>query len=395
MPDPLNPAGRYLTFDSNGTENALLEVYDPSGRHAAGEAVFYRDWLDTLRGAEPLAGPDLDQSTCPACHVEAALRAGSAIHELPPLIAKPATAEQSRRFGTQINTLRHDGGGAEAAVRIEYVESLFEYPNGEQRMLRKPVGRIDGDEAVAGPVRLRAAPLLFGWGLLERVDPSMIAHFHDPDDRNGDGISGKLVHAGGSGHGAPAIFGWKNAQVSLRNQIEAALANDMGVLSAGTCGADCEPEIEESELDALTDYVRYLGVPNRREFRFRRGQDLFGLTGCSNCHISVLWTSAGGPAELSEQLVWPYSDLMLHDMGAALADPGDAPDAREWRTAPLWGLGVVEQHLPGRGFLHDGRAATIEEAVLWHDGEAAESRMRFAGLSRADREVLLAYVRSL
>lgn len=98
---------------------------------------------------------------------------------------------------------------------------------------------------------------------------------------------------------------------------------------------------------------------------------------------------------LSGQVVWPYSNLMLHDMGAGLADPGDAEDAREWRTAPLWGLGIAERHLPQRGFLHDGRARTIEEAILWHGGEAEPAKQHFAALDKPDREALLEFVRSL
>ena len=126
------------------------------------------------------------------------------------------------------------------------------------------------------------------------------------------------------------------------------------------------------------------------------GQHLFGIVGCADCHVTVLKTrGADEDGPLAGQLVWPYSNLMLHDMGPALAEPGGAADASEWRTAPLWGLGVVETHVPERGFLHDGRARTIEEAILWHGGEAEHSRQRFVALTAGEREALLAYVRSL
>jgi len=248
------------------------------------------------------------------------------------------------------------------------------------------------------PVGLRAAPLLFGWGLIEQTETTMLEHFHDPEDANGDGISGRLVRPRGTPSDAGAkigFLGWKNGQASLRAQIAGALANDMGVLSATACESACAPEISERELDQLTDYVRYIGVPDRRPDRSRRGQDLFGLAGCSDCHVSVQLTTSGESGPLSGQLIWPYSDLMLHDMGEALADPGNDPDRREWRTAPLWGVGLVEERFPLRGFLHDGRARNLEEAILWHDGEARRARDVFASLPRRDREALLGFVRSL
>ena len=402
--DPLNPGGRYLTYEPYvARSGTLLEAIDPQRRQAFGRAIYYRDWLTVTRGPAPLAGPDYDQSTCAACHIETATAGNQPLPAVVPLVVRPVTAEHRKRYGPQINLRRHSSGEqgsgeAEATVRIGYRHKSFTYPDGETRLLRMPVARAGAEGGDTSPVALRAPPLLFGWGLLERVDPALIAHFDDPDDRNADGISGRLVRLDGDGRGGAgdvAMFGWKNSHGSLRRQIAAALANDMGVTSQETCAGDCDAEIEPSELDALTDYVRYLGVPNRRRLDDRRGQDLFGLAGCSDCHVPVLTTTAGGAAALSGQIVWPYSNLMLHDMGAELADPGDSADAREWRTAPLWGLGVAERYLPQRGFLHDGRARSIEEAILWHGGEAGPARQRFAALDKTDREALLAFVRSL
>ena len=389
----LRPGGQYLTFDANAyATGPLVEAFDPAQRFAAGKAVYYRDWLAATDGDAPLAGPDYDATSCAACHVETAAVADLSTASFTPLIAKPATRDHLERFGPQLTTNRHGAADPEASIEVLRVDWPFVYPDGERLTLVRPVGRAFDRDGETVPVRLRAAPLLFGWGLLERVDPNMLAFFHDPDDRDGDGISGRLV---GDGERF-AFLGWKNSHTSLRSQIAAALANDMGVTSRHNCGAGCSDEIKPGELDALTEYVRHLGVPDRRPLDDLAGQHLFGTTGCVDCHVTVLKTrAADGGSPLAGQLVWPYSDLMLHDMGPALAEPGGAADASEWRTAPLWGLGVVETHLPQRGFLHDGRARTIEEAILWHGGEAERSKQRFVSLSASEREALLTYVRSL
>lgn len=388
----LRPGGQYLTFDAGAYEGGpLVEAFDPGQRLSAGKALFYRDWLAATDDDRPLAGPDYDATSCAACHVETAAVADPSTASFTRLIAKPATHDHLERFGPQLTTQHHDAA-PEARIEVLDVSWPFAYPDGRRLGLVRPVGRAveAGGETI--PVRLRAAPLLFGWGLLERVDPAMLAFFHDPEDRDGNGISGRLVADGER----VAFLGWKNSHTSLRSQIAAALANDMGVTSAHNCGTDCSDEIQPAELDALTDYVRHLGVPDRRPLGDLTGQHLFGTTGCVDCHVTVLKTrSVDGGGPLADQLIWPYSDLMLHDMGPALAEPGDAEDASEWRTAPLWGLGIVEQHLPQRGFLHDGRARTIEEAILWHGGEAESSKRRFVSLRANEREALLAYVRSL
>jgi CxxC motif-containing protein (DUF1111 family) len=389
--------GRHLTFDAlRNTRGPLLTAYDPGQRLRTGESLFYRDWLETSGEARPPAGPHFDKTACADCHLETARVTVSDLSA--PLIAKPATLAQARRYGDQISTDGYDSIGPEAVLHVEHVFETFAYPDGDQRSLTRPVGTILDNDRGATPVKLRAPPLLFGWGLLERVDASMIAHFDDPHDRNRDGISGRLVIAGADDDASvarPAIFGWKNSHGTLRDQIAAALANDMGVDSAHVCGDACEAEISSLELDALTEYVRYLGVPRRRGSGHSRGQDLFGMAGCSDCHVPVLITGPGDDPALSEQVIWAYSDLMLHDMGPDLADPGQGRDNREWRTAPLWGVGIVESRLPERGFLHDGRAANLEEAILWHGGEAERSRRYFSELSREDRAALLAYLRSL
>ena len=217
----LRPGGQYLTFDADAYETGpLVEAFDPDRRLASGKAVFYRDWLTTTDGNAPLAGPDYDATSCAACHVETATAEDLSTADFTPLIAKPATRDHLERFGPQLTTNRHGAAGPEARIEIVRVSWPFAYPDGERRTLVRPVGRAVDRDGETVPVRLRAAPLLFGWGLLERVDPKMLAFFHDPDDRDGDGISGRLT---GEGERF-AFLGWKNSHVSLRSQIAAATA---------------------------------------------------------------------------------------------------------------------------------------------------------------------------
>ena len=390
----LRPGGQFLTFEASSRKpGPLLERHRVEADVHPGRDLFYRDWLVEAHNDEPLAGPDFDAATCSACHIETALHRWTDADSFIRWIAKPAIGAHTERYGTQINLRHRADSPAEAELFVVSVPREFVYPDGTARTLSFPVGVARARDGEWIPVRLRTAPLLFGWGLLEIADPEMLAHFHDPEDRNGDGVSGRMVPA--PDEGLPQRLGWKNSQTTLESQIAAALANDMGVTSRRACGPDCREEILETELQALADYVRGLGVPDRRHRRDPAGQHFFGLAGCSECHVSALITGDHPNDHLANQLVWPYSDLLLHDMGPLLAETGDAADAREWRTAPLWGIGIVEERYPERGFLHDGRARSIEEAILWHGGEAAAARDNFTNLSKSQRDALLDFVRSL
>lgn len=376
----------------------------PTMGSAEGVRLFARDWLHAspqARGPGP-AGPAFDRSTCAGCHVEAARRGpGPAPRRSAYRVLQPLRAAHARRFDGQVNTRSSDGRAPEARLNLRHRFRTIRFGDGTVRRLRAPVATAVTAAGERIPVALRAAPLLFGWGLLERVDPEVIRHFHDPEDRDGDGISGRLPNRGGDperGRGAPGLLGWKAGTATLREQIAKALYYDMGVTTELFPAPDGAVELEDADLDALTEFVRRIGVPasrSRSEPRVRRGERLFGQIGCAACHVPVLTTAEDPQPAFSEQILWPYTDLMLHDMGPELAAPGAESEAREWRTAPLWGLGLIEARRPEHGFLHDGRAADLEEAILWHGGEADASRDAYLGLSRAQREALLAYVRAL
>jgi CxxC motif-containing protein (DUF1111 family) len=302
-------------------------------------------------------------------------------------------------------------------------------------MLRGYGGPQIQDRAIVGadpeivprgvPVSLRLPPPVFGMGLIEAIPESSILALADPDDRDGDGISGRpnrvvppeYVGTGEPG-GAPGLrlgrFGRKAQISSLLEQVVEAYHQDIGITSDFRPGENgnplssvpveaidlaADPEIQAATVRAVVHYVRALAPPQPgAETPARReGRALFGAVGCAACHAPSLRTGASGIAALSDRPVELYSDLLLHDMGDALADhrPDGGATGREWRTTPLWGLRLMRRFLNGQALLlHDGRARSVEEAVLMHDGEARRSRDAFAGLAPAQRQALLDFVES-
>jgi CxxC motif-containing protein (DUF1111 family) len=304
------------------------------------------------------------------------------------------------------------------------VRSTHAYPDGTRVELRRPELRLEklgyGPLPAAARLSLRNAPPLHGMGLLDALPGADLLARADPEDADGDGISGRpnRVWDPVRERYGPGRFGWKASEASLRSQIAAALRNDMGlsnpVRPEQPCTAeqiDClrTPhgegddgfEVPDALLGLIEGYQASIGVPPRRRAdapEVVRGRGLFREVGCAGCHVPR-WTTGEVPERpwLSNQVIWPYTDLLLHDMGPRLADGRADFDAsgREWRTPPLWGLGwAAELHRRG-GFLHDGRARTAEEAVLWHGGEAEASRARFEALDADDRAALLAFLESL
>ncbi|WP_162883861.1 di-heme oxidoredictase family protein [Chromatocurvus halotolerans] len=249
----------------------------------------------------------------------------------------------------------------------------------------------------------RQAPPVFGWGLLAAVPAETLQRMADPGDADGDGISGQLSTVPVLADGTRAIgrFGWKSAQPDLYQQIATALIDDLNVSTHLYPNADASlsaPRLSAAQLAGLERYVVGLAVPARRQRsdpEVIRGERLFAQTGCATCHVPVMVTGEGGDAALSNQVIWPYSDLLLHDMGVALAESEDSELRREWRTPPLWGIGLMRDRYPRRGLLHDGRAPDLHSAILWHGGEARVSRDAFRALPATERDALLSFLRSL
>ena len=293
-------------------------------------------------------------------------------------------------------------------VLVEYEMIAGEYADGEPYNLRRPVYEFDGESPEFFSIRV--APQLIGLGLLEALDESLLQSMADPCDEDGDGISGRLRTLPSS-NGTEAVrvgrFGLKAEQPSVLYQIASALNRDMGVTSSVYPLLDREiqsagePELSDEELEVMRRYISLLGVPARRllaDEQALRGEVLFAEASCDSCHKTQLTTGSHHPyAELRQQTIRPYTDLLLHDMGEGLAESFVQPEAsgREWRTAPLWGIGLSEGVSGALGLLHDGRARTLSEAILWHGGEAEASKEAFRQMSSADRQALLRFLESL
>ncbi len=280
----------------------------------------------------------------------------------------------------------------------------------------------------------RIAPQLNGLGLLEAIPESAILALADENDVNGDGISGKAAKVTDPATGQTRLgrFGYKAATSSVKHQTAAALNTDMGVMTsllpAPDCAVnqtDCGPqgtELADVHLNNLVKYVSLLGVRPQRDYNNTdviRGKQVFNETGCNACHIESFQTSPYHPlAELRDQTIRPYTDLLLHDMGPGLADnlgEGDAAGS-EWRTAPLWGIGLAacvtggvegqhgwdafgldgfEKCSPKHGYLHDGRAQTIDEAIRWHGGESEAAKNAYEALNSTDKNAIIRFIESL
>jgi CxxC motif-containing protein (DUF1111 family) len=274
-------------------------------------------------------------------------------------------------------------------------------------------------------VSLRLPPPVFGMGLIEAIPESAVLTLADPNDSDGDGISGRANFVKASdyvphstpGGGAELRLGrfGRKAQVSnLVQQVVEAYHQDIGITSefrpeenenplAGLTGTAtdhaADPEVPSSTVQAVVHYVRALAppAPGAESPRRAEGQTLFQQVGCASCHVPSLTTSTSPLAALANRTAELYSDLLLHDMGPELADnrPDGLASGREWRTTPLWGLRLMRQFLDGDAFLmHDGRARTVDEAIRLHGGEALAARDAFVALTPAQRAALLDFVES-
>ncbi len=259
----------------------------------------------------------------------------------------------------------------------------------------------------------RIAPQLVGMGLLEAIAENDIEALADPGDDDADGISGRmrLVTDPETGQTRVGRFGWKASQASVKLQVASALNTDIGVTTSPRplpdCGASqsgCGPavaELPDEYLDKLTAYVSLLGVRARRDLDdpvALQGEALFGSAGCSSCHTESFQTSPYHPhAELRDQAIAPYTDLLLHDMGPGLASTlvEDGVAGSEWRTPPLWGIGLTAGVSGGEAYLHDGRARNLSEAIVWHGGEGESSKQAFSAMTQAEKDALLTFLKSL
>lgn len=384
-------------------------------RHRAGDAAFEARFVTAPAPVHAGLGPVFNHTSCAGCHPRdgrgLALVGGPPL--LSPLLVRVSLAGADAHggplevpgLGTQIQDHATFGVEAEAEVELTWHEVPGVYGDGTAFTLRRPEVTLWGPGGELGPEILRSAriaPPTFGLGLLEAVPDATLMALADPGDEDGDGISGRVnlvwdprveTHRVGR-------FGWKANTVDLTLQVAGAYAADMGVSSPLHPESDGSFEVPRSLVDDNTFYVRTLGVPASVTDELpgaSRGQRLFMAFGCASCHVESLETGPHTLEVLSGHRIAAYTNLLLHDMGEGLADgrPDWSASGSEWRTAPLWGIGLAQTVLPGAGYLHDGRARTLEEAILWHGGEAEDSRERFRNAASADRADLVAFLRSL
>ncbi|MBM5822248.1 MAG: c-type cytochrome [Cyanobacteria bacterium K_Offshore_surface_m2_011] len=368
-------------------------------RHRVADGVFDRTHVPLEGHAGAGLGPRFNAASCIACHV----RNGRGR----PLMGE-SLVRVALRNGQPVPGLGHQvrdravlGARPDAAVSVVWLES-----DGLRRPDLQLVGDPSLDLSAPSVARsLRVAPPLIGLGLLEAVPEAAILAHADPDDRDGDGIAGR-PHWLGQGEGTPQLgrFGWKAIAATVRDQTADAFLNDMGLTTAERPDGGRPVDIDEAELTLVTYYSQTLGAPRTglptSSPMVRRGRELFDTLQCARCHVPQLVTGRSAEAVagvIKGQTIWPYTDLLLHDMGAGLDDGVAEKGARgrDWRTAPLWGIGLAQRVNGSVGFLHDGRARSLEEAILWHGGEAAPARERFRALDPEQRRWLLAWLQQL
>ncbi len=324
-------------------------------------------------------------------------------------------------YGGQLQDFALHDEKPEGKINLTYSEVAVRFKDGAVVGLRKPTFAITelayGDMHPKTQLSPRVAPPMIGLGLLESIPDETLLAMADPEDLNKDGISGRVNKVWDVRTGKIAIgrFGWKAGQPNLMQQNAAAFNGDVGLTTNLFPNENCtshqsicndlpnggSPEVSDEILNFVEFYTQHLAVPIRRNTKdpqVIKGQALFNSAGCESCHRTNITTATreGLPA-LSNQLIHPYTDLLLHDMGEGLADhrPESLANGREWRTPPLWGLGYTQEVNGHTQFLHDGRARNVMEAVLWHGGEAEQSKQNVLHMNKSEREALVAFLNSL
>ena len=421
--------------------------FEARAQFAIGNGLFRRPWVSSpssTRSADGL-GPLYNARSCQRCHLKdgrghpPAHAGDSAVSMLIRLSIPPRSDEERAllasgraavipepTYGSQLQDVAVPGMAAEGRIRITRTEREVILDDGTRAFLEAPrYAIVDAGYGPLDPSVMtspRVAPPMIGLGLLEAVAESDILARADPDDADGDGISGRARRVWSRQHGRRMLgrFGWKAGAASIVDQSADAMSGDIGVSSPlspapwgecterqracrhGTHGADADGfEAPAAVMDAIVFYSRHLAVPARRaedDPTVLRGKALFHRIGCTGCHTPKHATRRDWPVEeLAGQLIWPYTDLLVHDMGDGLADGRPEGDAsgREWRTAPLWGIGLTGTVSGHTRFLHDGRARNLVEAILWHGGEAQAAAAAFRSMPSPERDALLAFLSSL
>lgn len=393
--------------------------------HELGDAAFEQTFVSAPAPINSGLGPIFNNVSCISCHHndgKGTPTAGAVNSSLLFRISIPGVNEHggpvnAPGYGGQVQDVAIFGKQAEAKISISYTDVTEIYTDGEKVTLRKPLYTVQSSYIPMPSnygISPRLAPPVFGLGLLENIPESTLLSFADEHDADGDGISGKANYVYNPETGKREIgrFGLKANTPTIQVQVAGAYHQDMGITnrifkqesSWGQSQLDNlndDPELADTTLNAVAFYIKSLAVPARRnvlDADVKAGAKLFTQLNCSGCHKPVIQTGVNVTlSAISNQRIQPFTDLLLHDMGEGLADNyiDYLADGREWRTAPLWGIGLFEKTNGAPYYLHDGRARTLEEAILWHGGEAEAAKAKFKQLSKSDRTILLKYLKSL
>jgi CxxC motif-containing protein (DUF1111 family) len=413
-------------------------------RFAIGNSFFRRNWVEAPSStkARDGLGPHFIARSCGGCHVQDGRgappdwRQGNK-HEAPTaLLLRLSVPGADARggplpepvYGDQFNNRAVQGVRPEGRVVMRWQPVAGQFADGTRYTLRRPVYAFAGlgYGPMRGDVMLspRIAPQLVGVGLLEAIPEAEILNNAAVQSARPDAIKGQpnRVWDAFAQREMVGRFGWKANAATVAHQTAAAFVGDIGITSSAfpgeTCTAaqnDClaaprggsggATEIDDKTLAAVVFYQSVLAPPARRnpaDAKVQRGQQLFHQAQCAACHRPSYVTAQSplprfGSAALAGQRIWPYTDLLLHDMGEALADgrPDHLAGGRQWKTPPLWGIGLIHDVNGHRKLLHDGRADGVLEAILWHGGEAEASRRQVLQMSRAERDALVRFVESL
>lgn len=420
------PGGRTTNTVFSGNNAFLMPAANLSPEDEldfySGNSFFNQAWVEAPASTDARdgLGPLFNARSCSGCHLHDGRGAppedgqgpfvGVLLRLSVPGVDGPVPDPV---YGGQLQDRALPGHRPEAIPRFTVDRFEGTYADGTPYTLHEPIYHLD--EPGYGPfsedlqVSPRVAPQMIGLGLLEAIAEADLEALADPDDADGDGISGRIQR----GSGGVGRFGWKGDARTIREQVAGAFAGDMGLTtpdSVDDCTeaqVDClqaedggDPEVSETILGKVVLYSQVVAVPARRAADDRevlRGKAHFHDLGCASCHVPDYQTGPSEVSALSDQHIWPYTDLLLHDMGEGLADHRPLGDASgsEWQTPPLWGLGLIDEVSGHTRFLHDGRAHSLEEAILWHGGEAEAARDAFIELSAEERQQVLRFLEDL
>lgn len=397
-----------------------------------GDSFFNQNWVTAPASTEARdgLGPTFNAQSCSSCHThdgrgrppEAAddPTRGLLLRLSRPSVDRYGAPLPVPNYGGQLQDRAIGPVPPEGSISLTYAEISGAYADGQPYTLLSP--RYAIADPAFGPlpaglmISPRVAPAVFGAGLLAAIPEADLLAQADPEDVDGDGISGRPNMVWDWRKGALALgrFGWKANQPTVEQQVAAAFLGDIGITSDLFPEENCPPlqtacqaapnggvpELPAERLRKITFYNRTLAVPAMRNLddpQVAAGAKLFLAAGCAACHTPRYVTGESDTPALSNQTIYPYTDLLLHDMGPGLADnrPDFLADGREWRTPPLWGLGLIATVNGHTRLLHDGRARNLSEAILWHGGEGAKSRDNFIALSQPERAALIAFLNAL